>query len=274
MTSTALPRAVSDGLLLCAVLTPLDTAVRGYEAALRQLCSVTPAGLVADAGGVRMLFSGALIPTLNVVALLDDGWSAYHLEGLARRAAAVDVPWSVLLRVGADGTNAARVDEAAAIASSVGLASRSEMPFMTCSPSGYRPRRATSPRIEVATASEWREYTDVLADGFEAPKIVFGGFMAGGVLDAPGFTGYLARCAAEATGTGFGARLEESVGVFNIAVPPAHRRAGLGRAITERIVDDGFRAGAGVAYLHATAAGQPLYASMGFDHVETWLAFT
>ena len=64
------------------------------------------------------------------------------------------------------------------------------------------------------------------------------------------------------------------VGVYNIAVAPAARGRGLGRAITERVVADGIAAGADAAYLHASDLGRPLYESMGFRLVETWTVFS
>jgi ribosomal protein S18 acetylase RimI-like enzyme len=52
--------------------------------------------------------------------------------------------------------------------------------------------------------------------------------------------------------------------VGGVAVVPAHRRAGLGGALTEAIVD--FLEGRGVAtvLLHATALGRPVYERLGF----------
>jgi ribosomal protein S18 acetylase RimI-like enzyme len=64
------------------------------------------------------------------------------------------------------------------------------------------------------------------------------------------------------------------VGVYNLAVVPRARGYGLGRAMTERVMEDGFAAGAETAYLHSSAAGRPLYESMGFRLVQTWTTFT
>ncbi|HEX2374817.1 MAG TPA: GNAT family N-acetyltransferase [Actinomycetota bacterium] len=62
--------------------------------------------------------------------------------------------------------------------------------------------------------------------------------------------------------------------VGGVAVVPAHRRAGLGGALTEAIV--GFLEGRGVAtaLLHATALGRPVYERLGFVPETAYLTLT
>lgn len=74
--------------------------------------------------------------------------------------------------------------------------------------------------------------------------------------------------------TGLGVLGDAVIGVYNIAVVPAARGGGLGRAMTARVLADGFAAGADVAYLNPSAAGRPLYESMGFRVVATWTTFS
>jgi predicted N-acetyltransferase YhbS len=86
------------------------------------------------------------------------------------------------------------------------------------------------------------------------------GVAAGAVFGAPGGT----------RGTGGGGGTGRSGGsggtgwVGGVAVVPAHRRVGLGGALTEAIVE--FLEGRGVAtvLLHATALGRPVYERLGF----------
>jgi hypothetical protein len=40
--------------------------------------------------------------------------------------------------------------------------------------------------------------------------------------------------------------------------------------ITERVMTDGFDAGATMAYLRASTSGRPLYESIGFRTVRNW----
>ncbi len=252
----------------------LSEAVTGYALSMQRLCAATPAGSTERAGHVRLLFSGTALPSLNSVAVLDDEWEAGDVTALAEHAEGLGLPWSILFRVARDTANESRLAEIAEIAGSHGLTGRSETPFLTCDRDDLvrRGPRADS-RIVTADATDWAEYTATLSDGFEAPPSAFGSLMAGGVLDVPEFTGYLARLDGQPAATGLGSRIGQSLGVFNIAVVPRFRRAGLGRAVTERVVLDGFEAGATIAYLQASDDGRPLYESMGFRHVETWISF-
>jgi ribosomal protein S18 acetylase RimI-like enzyme len=62
--------------------------------------------------------------------------------------------------------------------------------------------------------------------------------------------------------------------VGGVAVVPAHRRAGLGGALTEAIVE--FLEGRGVAtvLLHATALGRPVYERLGFVPETAYVTFS
>jgi hypothetical protein len=79
--------------------------------------------------------------------------------------------------------------------------------------------------------------------------------------------------------SGFGARLAGAAfsgtgWVGGVAVVPGHRRAGLGGALTEAIVE--FLEGRGVAtvLLHATALGRPVYERLGFVPEAAYLTLT
>jgi ribosomal protein S18 acetylase RimI-like enzyme len=65
-------------------------------------------------------------------------------------------------------------------------------------------------------------------------------------------------------------RIGDHIGVYNITVAPEFRRRGFGRLITERVIRDGFDAGAATAYLQSSRPGLPLYESMGFRMAESW----
>jgi GNAT superfamily N-acetyltransferase len=74
----------------------------------------------------------------------------------------------------------------------------------------------------------------------------------------------VAEARGELVGVAAGAVFAGTGWVGGVAVVPAHRRAGLGGALTEAIV--GFLEGRGVAtiLLHATALGRPVYERLGF----------
>ncbi|WP_443081156.1 GNAT family N-acetyltransferase [Terrabacter sp. Soil811] len=65
-----------------------------------------------------------------------------------------------------------------------------------------------------------------------------------------------------------------AVGVFGIATPPEHRRRGLGRAVTARILADGVREGASLAFLGASPMGFGIYQRLGFRVAERWASIS
>ena len=85
---------------------------------------------------------------------------------------------------------------------------------------------------------------------------------------------YVVEVAGAVVGTSFGIRVDDLVGVFNIGVPPEHRRRGYGRVATAVVLRDAYRAGARTAFLQASPLGAPLYATMGFHTAETWTVLT
>jgi predicted N-acetyltransferase YhbS len=74
----------------------------------------------------------------------------------------------------------------------------------------------------------------------------------------------VAEAGGEVAGVAAGAVFAGTGWVGGVAVVPAHRRVGLGGALTEAIVE--FLEGRGVAtvLLHATALGRPVYERLGF----------
>lgn len=86
------------------------------------------------------------------------------------------------------------------------------------------------------------------------------------LLGVPGWTVWLARRDAAAAAAGFTYDDGTAVGVYWLATLPEHRSAGLARAImTASLAAHPDR----TATLVATAAGEPLYKSLGFVTVST-----
>jgi ribosomal protein S18 acetylase RimI-like enzyme len=52
--------------------------------------------------------------------------------------------------------------------------------------------------------------------------------------------------------------------ILNVYVQPAYRRRGLARALTERALASGRELGLRLVILHASDAGRPVYAALGF----------
>jgi ribosomal protein S18 acetylase RimI-like enzyme len=74
----------------------------------------------------------------------------------------------------------------------------------------------------------------------------------------------VAEAGGELAGVAAGAVFGATGWVGGVAVVPAHRRAGLGGALTEAIVDYLEAAGVATVLLHATALGRPVYERLGF----------
>jgi GNAT superfamily N-acetyltransferase len=84
----------------------------------------------------------------------------------------------------------------------------------------------------------------------------------------------VAEAGRELVGVAAGAAFSGTGWVGGVAVVPGHRRAGLGGALTEAIVQ--FLEGRGVAtvQLHATALGRPVYERLGFVPEAAYLTLT
>jgi GNAT superfamily N-acetyltransferase len=74
----------------------------------------------------------------------------------------------------------------------------------------------------------------------------------------------VAEAGGELAGVAAGAVFGGTGWVGGVAVVPAHRRAGLGGALTEAIVEFLEARGVGTVLLHATALGRPVYERLGF----------
>jgi GNAT superfamily N-acetyltransferase len=84
----------------------------------------------------------------------------------------------------------------------------------------------------------------------------------------------VAEAGGQLVGVAAGAVFADTGWVGGVAVVPAHRRAGLGGALTQAIVE--FLEGRGVAtvLLHATALGRPVYERLGFAPETAYLTLT
>jgi len=240
--------------------------------AITRMCDVTPKGWRAAHGDALALVSGGVIPALNVAASTtpDPGLASRNaLDEAAAHVAGTGLPWSILVRGDAS-------EPVAALAARHGLTERSDQLLMGCAaadavlPAGP----VGSTLIRPIGAAENKVYTGILAEGFGVPVHVFESLMGGDVLDAPGITGYLGETDGHLTATGMGVQGDGAVGVFNISVVGSARSRGLGRAMTARVMADGFAAGADAAYLTPSQEGLPLYRSMGFRVIETWTTFS
>ena len=131
---------------------------------------------------------------------------------------------------------------------------------------------ATGPRLQIRQlgTDEGNLAAVIASEGFEAPIEPFLALLTPRVLSVPGVRCYVGTVDGEPVTTGIAVTFGDSVGVFNIATPPRHRRRGYGAAVTGRAVADGLAAGATWAWLQSTPEGYPVYERLGFRTVERW----
>lgn len=65
-------------------------------------------------------------------------------------------------------------------------------------------------------------------------------------------------------------RVEDALVIWSMATAQEGRRRGFGARLLGSVLADGEREGARICLLHASAAGEPFYLSMGFGVVERW----
>ncbi|SNY26086.1 GNAT family N-acetyltransferase [Paractinoplanes atraurantiacus] len=243
-----------------------DRLAWAWAGAVQHLAQATPKGWRAERNGTGAVVTRAAVASLNAAYSVDQEPDLEALDEMARAVSVLGVPWSIIVRAGA-------AQAAAGLAATYGLTARAKMPLMTCSAATAVLTADVFP-IRPVGSDRSDAYTEALTAGFQAPAGTFGSLMGGGVLDQPGWTGYLAEIDGRPVATGLGVCGPDVIGVFNVAVDPSVRGRGLGRAMTARILADGFATGAAEAYLHPSTAARPLYESMGFRVIETWTEFT
>jgi hypothetical protein len=114
----------------------------------------------------------------------------------------------------------------------------------------------------------------VLADGFEVPRDLLAVFVREKVRSMDGVRTYLVRDGGEIASTALAFRFGGTVGIFNVATAPRFRRRGHGAAVRPAAVRDALENGADLAWLQSSEMGEPVYRSLGFREVVSYLAFT
>jgi GNAT superfamily N-acetyltransferase len=129
-------------------------------------------------------------------------------------------------------------------------------------------------RVEVARDEQgWRTMVALSASAFGFPLDPWT-HAASGRLDTPGLTVFVAYRGDEPVSTVTTTESGRVVGVWTMGTPPEHQRKGAGRAVLAHALRHHRERGADLFYLYASAAGQPLYAAVGFTtvaDVPTWV---
>ncbi|MFK3981868.1 GNAT family N-acetyltransferase [Micromonospora sp. NPDC050397] len=251
-----------------------EALAEAWFVALSAKIDATPdARFERGSDGVHLVVTGVLMPTGNGVFTTATNPDPQRVAALADKMVGRGLPWSIQVRGEPDA-------ELVRLAAGYGLTARVPSPLMSRSaPRVPAPTRAgdavgaagsDTARVRPATGADGPVYANLIATALGLPRPVIGEFASAPVLEAPGITGYLVEWDGVAAGTGLSTRFGEHLGVYNITVPPAFRRRGFARLVSETVLRDGFASGAQVAFLHASAQAQSLYESLGFRTVETW----
>jgi GNAT superfamily N-acetyltransferase len=115
---------------------------------------------------------------------------------------------------------------------------------------------------------------DLIAAAFDTPRDVIARCIDVCMTATAGVETYIAwgdegpMCTVSVTPTG------DTAGISLMATPPQHQRKGMGRALLSQVIVDYRRRGVERFHLGSTAAGRPLYTSIGFELVAdlpTWI---
>ena len=208
--------------------------------------------------------TGIALPTLNGVCVASLDADVEVVADLLDQVAATGLPYCLQLR-----PDAAKQVTDLALARGM---TREQVPMMVLEDSGQLDATRTTGELAIRELgpAEANLHARAAAAGFEAPVDLFEQLMTPALLELRGVHCYLGEAGGQPVTTGVGVTLGSSVGIFNIATPPAHRRCGYGSAITARAVADGLAAGAKWAWLQASELGYPIYERLGFQMAEVW----
>lgn len=239
--------------------------------AFRSLYAALGGALIEHRHGCRFL----LCPSVPIT-LFNGVWgiekhSDDAVEDLARAMADVErqhLPFGVLVRE----------DRAPALESRarrLGLTAIERLPAMVASPDELHDRgHGDLEIVQVRDPAHLERALSVASSGFEAPVGLLRSIYQPAVADLSGVAFYVALFHDEPVSTATGLLSGGGVGVFNVATPPAHRGRGYAAAVTARAAQDGFRAGAVMAWLQSSHLGEPVYRRLGFRQVDTHLLLT
>ncbi|MGW5667947.1 GNAT family N-acetyltransferase [Micromonospora sp. NPDC003776] len=242
-----------------------DSATHALLTSNARLCAAQRGrGWSRQGGGAALLVSGGRIPTLNAVIVTAPDADVAAVGERLDELAATGLPHSVKVRPAA-------ADAVKELLLSRGLSPQDELPLMVrtgAAPPVPSPEGLVVRRLQVG---EMTAHMAMAAAGFEVPEEVMVEVLTDDLLALPGFRAYVGAVADEPVTTGVGMADGDWLGVFNVATPSAHRRRGLGAAITAHILGEGLAAGARAAYLHSSRPGLGVYERLGFRTVERWL---
>lgn len=226
--------------------------------ALVALFGGTPGAEIRLAGGCALGLSGENVADLNMLVLGAPAAEAevFLAEGMARAEARRLDLLTMMTPAVADGL--------AGPAERHGLVRAGEVPLMVLRGSA-EVRLGRTCRIEEARDSAMARISgDLAAAAFDLPRDAVGRLVDSQVTATSAASIYVAFAGDEPMSSVTVTRTGDTAGIWTMATPPRHQGKGMGRALLTRVIERMRHEGVGRFFLFATAAGFPLYASLGF----------
>lgn len=253
------PRTNAAAKTVC--MSGLDEVLELHRLSGRALASVFGEATGAEiwlTPGCALALSGEAGADFNMLLLGPPAAdaAAFLAEALAR----VDQRKLELLALAAPSV----ADALAPTAERAGLISAGTVPLMVLR-DGVEVRLGKACRIEKATGPEWARIAgDLTAAAFSLPRDAVARAMDPAISAASAADVYLAFDGETPMSAVTITRSGNTAGVWTMSTPPEHQGKGMGRALLSRIIEQLRREGVKRFYLFATAAGFPLYTSLGF----------
>ncbi len=144
------------------------------------------------------------------------------------------------------------------------------MPFMAATLAGMT--LASDPRVRRATPADLDAMTQLMSGAFGIETEVARGCISAS-FNGKRITMWLLEDAGKPVSCCMTARDEDAVTVWCMSTPEKFARRGYGRAVLAHALAEARADGAEIGLLGATAAGEPLYQSSGWDSLEQWSVF-
>lgn len=247
----------------------MDDAERLHQAArssFESLCTAfDDASFDRRDGYDLVLFPQIPIPAFNAVWPVDDEAAAAALPAAIAEIDSLGMSPGVMLRDG-------RAPASAEAARTLGLTAEEAEPGMVVSAADLAAREVPGLEIvRVTTPDGFAQALTVAAAGFGMPAEILAPLYGLEIAALEGMSCYLGRVAGRDVSTSVGLTLGDDVGIFGVATTPEHRGRGYGAALTAAAAQEGFAAGADLAWLQSSPLGLPVYRKLGFREVETYV---
>lgn len=237
----------------------LAAADRNLWELFGRMADAVPAGRREVDGSLALLSTGSPIGFFNPAmptGAVDPGATVARV---AEHYAELGLPYVLLFREDV----APGLAEACAAA---GLVEHWQMPLMVLDPIPADHGSAAPEGLEIVVVGpdEVDAYGTVISEGFGMPVELFAE-LGRSMFDVEGFIGLLGLLDGRPVATSAAFVDGDTIGVYNVAVPEAERRKGLGEALTAAAARAGAEAGATRSILQASEMGTPVYRRMGYE---------